>query len=95
MCWTNDGAQLNRDIPEIEFVLGKDGGEIWSDFYAIPKSAANKAAGYALLELSDGSGQCREGAHRQRRADDRQPRARAAAEGGHMQQDRLSATRLR
>eukprot|EP01132_Coremiostelium_polycephalum_P006438 gene6438-7991_t len=49
MCWTNDGAQLNRDVPEIKFVLGKDGGEIWSDFYAIPKSAANKQAGYALL----------------------------------------------
>ena len=49
MCWTNDGAQLNRDMPEILFTLGKDGGEIWSDFYAIPKSAANKAAGYALL----------------------------------------------
>ena len=27
MCWTNDGAQLNRDMPEIAFVLGKDGGE--------------------------------------------------------------------
>ncbi len=49
MCWTNDGAQLNRDVPEIKFVLGKDGGEIWSDFYAIPTSAANKPAGYALL----------------------------------------------
>lgn len=51
MCWTNDGAQLNRDIPEIQFALGTDGGEIWSDFYAIPKSAANKAAGYALLNF--------------------------------------------
>lgn len=51
MCWTNDGAQLNRDMPEIRFVLGKDGGEIWSDFYAIPKSAANKPAGYALLNF--------------------------------------------
>lgn len=51
MCWTNDGAQLNRDMPEIKFVLGKDGGEIWSDFYAIPKSAANKPAGYALLDF--------------------------------------------
>jgi len=49
MCWTNDGAQLNRDIPDIKFVLGKDGGEIWCDFYAIPKDAANKPAGYALL----------------------------------------------
>ena len=49
MCWTNDGAQLNRDMPEIAFTLGKDGGEIWCDFYAIPKSATNKPAGYALL----------------------------------------------
>ncbi|WP_411032677.1 spermidine/putrescine ABC transporter substrate-binding protein [Shinella sp. BYT-45] len=51
MCWTNDGAQLNRDIPEIEFTLGADGGEIWSDFYAMPASAANKPAGYALLNF--------------------------------------------
>jgi spermidine/putrescine transport system substrate-binding protein len=51
MCWTNDGAQLNRDMPEIAFVLGTDGGEIWSDFYAIPVSAANKPAGYALLDF--------------------------------------------
>jgi spermidine/putrescine transport system substrate-binding protein len=49
MCWTNDGAQLSRDIPEIAYVLGTDGGEIWTDYYAIPKDAPNKAAGYALL----------------------------------------------
>jgi spermidine/putrescine transport system substrate-binding protein len=49
MCWTNDGAQLNRDMPEIAYVLGTDGGEIWTDYYAIPKDAPNKAAGYALL----------------------------------------------
>jgi spermidine/putrescine transport system substrate-binding protein len=49
MCWTNDGAQLNRDIPAIKYVLGKEGGEIWTDFYAIPKDAPNKPAGYALL----------------------------------------------
>lgn len=51
MCWTNDGAQLARDMPELKFVLGKDGGEIWCDFYAIPKEAPNKAAGYALLDF--------------------------------------------
>ncbi len=49
MCWTNDGAQLARDMPEIAYVLGTDGGEIWTDYYAIPKDAPNKAAGYALL----------------------------------------------
>ncbi|MGB3540557.1 MAG: spermidine/putrescine ABC transporter substrate-binding protein [Mesorhizobium sp.] len=49
MCWTNDGAQLHRDMPEIAYILGKDGGEIWTDFYAVPSSAPNKPAGYALL----------------------------------------------
>lgn len=49
MCWTNDGAQLNRDMPEMAYILGKEGGEIWTDFYAIPKDAPNKPAGYALL----------------------------------------------
>ncbi len=49
MCWTNDGAQLARDLPDMRYVLGKEGGEIWTDFYAIPKDAPNKPAGYALL----------------------------------------------
>jgi spermidine/putrescine transport system substrate-binding protein len=49
MCWTNDAAQLHRDLPEIVYVIGKDGGEIWTDFFAIPKDAPNKPAGYALL----------------------------------------------
>jgi spermidine/putrescine transport system substrate-binding protein len=39
MCWTGDGKQLNNDMPEIEYVLGAEGGELWSDFYAIPKGA--------------------------------------------------------
>jgi spermidine/putrescine transport system substrate-binding protein len=50
MCWTNDGAQLHRDIPEMEYRLGKDGGEIWADHYAVPKGAPNRAAGYALMD---------------------------------------------
>jgi len=49
MCWTNDGAQLHRDIPEIAYVLGKEGGEIWTDFYAIPKDGRSKQDGYARL----------------------------------------------
>ena len=51
MCWTGDGKQLNRDIPEIVYALGREGGEIWSDFYAIPKSAPHRAAGYALINF--------------------------------------------
>jgi spermidine/putrescine transport system substrate-binding protein len=49
MCWTGDGKQLNRDMPEIAYVLGKEGGEIWSDFYAVPKGAPHREAAYALI----------------------------------------------
>lgn len=49
MCWTGDGKQLNSDIPEIQYVLGREGGEIWSDYYAIPKDAPHLDAAYALI----------------------------------------------
>lgn len=51
MCWTGDGAQLNKDLPKIKYVIGREGGEIWSDFFAIPRDAKNKAAGYALINF--------------------------------------------
>lgn len=49
MCWTGDGKQMNKDMPEIKFALGKEGGELWSDFYAIPKGAPHREAAYALI----------------------------------------------
>jgi spermidine/putrescine transport system substrate-binding protein len=49
ICWTGDGKQLNRDMPEIVYVLGMEGGELWSDFYAIPKGAPHLDAAYALI----------------------------------------------
>ena len=51
MCWTGDGKQLNTDMPEMHYVLGKEGGEIWSDYYAVPKNAPHRAAGYALIDF--------------------------------------------
>ena len=51
MAWTGDGKQLNTDIPEIGYVLGKEGGELWSDFYAIPKGAPHLDAAYALIDF--------------------------------------------
>lgn len=51
VCWTGDGKQMNRDMPEIEYILGKEGGELWSDFYAIPKGAPNPDAAYALINF--------------------------------------------
>jgi spermidine/putrescine transport system substrate-binding protein len=51
MCWTGDAAQMARDIPEIKYVIGKEGGEIWTDFFAIPKEAPNKEAAYAFIDF--------------------------------------------
>lgn len=51
VCWTGDATQLQRDQPEMLYVLAKEGGEIWSDFYAIPKGAPNIEAAYALIDF--------------------------------------------
>jgi spermidine/putrescine transport system substrate-binding protein len=50
LCWTGDGTQLKRDMPEMEYVLGREGGEIWTDFFAVPKGAQNREAAYALID---------------------------------------------
>jgi len=50
VCWTGDAVQLKRDIPEMAYVLGKEGGEIWTDYYAIPKGAQNPDAAYAFID---------------------------------------------
>ncbi|MGQ0486617.1 MAG: ABC transporter substrate-binding protein [Hyphomicrobiales bacterium] len=50
VAWTGDATQLHRDMPEIVYMLGKEGGEIWSDFYAVPKGAPNREAAYALID---------------------------------------------
>lgn len=51
MCWTGDATQLHRDMPEIVYILGKEGGEIWTDFFTIPASAPHKDAAYALIDF--------------------------------------------
>jgi len=51
MCWTGDGEQMHKDMPEIDYHLGKEGGEIWSDYYAIPKDAPHREAAYALINF--------------------------------------------
>jgi spermidine/putrescine transport system substrate-binding protein len=51
MCWTGDAVQLSRDIPEVKYVIGREGGEIWTDFFAIPKEAPNKDAAYAFIDF--------------------------------------------
>ena len=51
ICWNGDGTQLKKDLQEMEYVLGTDGGEIWTDFYAIPKEAPHLDAAYAFINF--------------------------------------------
>jgi spermidine/putrescine transport system substrate-binding protein len=51
ICWNGDGTQLKKDLPEMEYVIGTDGGEIWTDFYAIPKDAPHLDAAYAFINF--------------------------------------------
>jgi spermidine/putrescine transport system substrate-binding protein len=51
MAWTGDALQVKRDYPDTEYVLGKEGGEIWEDNWAIAKDAPHKEAAYAFLDF--------------------------------------------
>jgi spermidine/putrescine transport system substrate-binding protein len=51
ICWNGDGLQLNTDMPEMKYVIATDGGEIWSDFYCIPKEAPHLEAAYTFINF--------------------------------------------
>jgi len=50
ICWTGDAVQLRRENAAMQYVLGREGGEIWTDFYAIPADAPNVKGAYALID---------------------------------------------
>lgn len=49
ICWTGDAVQLKRENEAMVYVLGREGGEIWTDFYAVPADAPNPKGGHALI----------------------------------------------
>jgi spermidine/putrescine transport system substrate-binding protein len=49
ICWTGDAVQLRRENAAFAYIIGKEGGEIWTDFYAIPAGAPNVKGGHALI----------------------------------------------
>ncbi len=51
ICWNGDATQLKNDLPEMNYVIATDGGEIWTDFYAVPKDAPHLDAAYAFLNF--------------------------------------------
>ena len=51
MAGTGDAEQLHKDLPAITYVIGREGGQVWGDYYAVPKGAPNRAAGHALIDF--------------------------------------------
>jgi spermidine/putrescine transport system substrate-binding protein len=51
ICWTGDAVQLRRENAAFQYVIGKEGGEIWTDFYAVPADAPNPKGGHALIDF--------------------------------------------
>ena len=51
ICWTGDAVQLRRENAAFAYVIGKEGGEIWTDFYAVPAGAPNPKGGHALINF--------------------------------------------
>ncbi|WP_055480051.1 ABC transporter substrate-binding protein [Sphaerimonospora mesophila] len=51
IAWTGDGVQVVRDNPGFKYVIGKDGGEIWSDNWSVPKDAPHPDAAWAFLKF--------------------------------------------
>jgi spermidine/putrescine transport system substrate-binding protein len=51
ICWTGDAVQLRRENAAFKYVIGREGGEIWTDFYAVPADAPNPKGGHALINF--------------------------------------------
>ncbi|MGH6932590.1 MAG: ABC transporter substrate-binding protein [Dongiaceae bacterium] len=51
ICWTGDAVQLRRENAAFKYIIGLEGGEIWTDFYAIPADAPNPKGGLALINF--------------------------------------------
>ncbi|MCP4184945.1 MAG: spermidine/putrescine ABC transporter substrate-binding protein [Hyphomicrobiales bacterium] len=49
ICWVGDGKQLNTDLPEMQYFVASDGGELWSDFYSIPVNTPSLDTSYAFI----------------------------------------------
>jgi len=53
MAWNGDGAYVIAHSPgqAADYVVPKEGGELWVDAYVIPKRAANRAAAHAWIDF--------------------------------------------
>ncbi len=51
MAWSGDGELLRREDPDYQYVIAEDGGEIWADYYTIPRECRQVAAAEKLIDF--------------------------------------------
>lgn len=51
MAWSGDGTLLQRENPELEYVIAKEGGEIWADYFAIARECRDVAGAEAFIDF--------------------------------------------
>lgn len=51
MAWSGDIRRLRRHNADIVYVLGREGGEIWTDYFAIPACAPDLDLSHALIDF--------------------------------------------
>ena len=51
LCWNFDASQMTKDMKNIKYVVAEDGGEVWSDFYAVVKESQNPEGAHALINF--------------------------------------------
>ncbi len=51
MAWSGDGELLRREDPDYQYVIAQEGGEIWADYFTIPRDCRNVAAAEQLIDF--------------------------------------------
>ncbi|NQD38820.1 spermidine/putrescine ABC transporter substrate-binding protein [Permianibacter sp. IMCC34836] len=51
MAWSGDGTLLNRENPDLRYVIAEEGGEIWADYFTITRECQDVAAAEAFIDF--------------------------------------------
>lgn len=50
MAWNGDGVVMNNKNPAIQYIIGKEGGEIWCDYYVLTTESKNPKEAVLFLD---------------------------------------------
>ncbi len=51
MAWSGDAMLLSRERPQLRYVIARDGGEIWTDYFAITRESRQSLQAHALINF--------------------------------------------